>query len=657
MKKFLKFLEKRPVVLLILLSLILTLFVEALSRKSLVSTFAHTFQHPIIMAYNCIIILFTLSISLYFSKKYSILALVSFLWIALGIVNRILLSVRGMPLSASDFASIKPALGMVNLYISTPMLVLIIIGVIAVIVGIVCLFIKTPKKRPTYKTASILSGICAGLIVLTSNTLITPEKIVSGEYEIFKIYSKYGFACCFTNTLLNNGISKPDDYSENAVHMMIDEIGYEETYQTDQRKPNVLVIQLETFFDPNYIDIEGLTFSEDPIPTFRALKENYPHGFLKVPSYGGGTANTEFEVLTQTDIRHFGISQCPYSLVLKDQPYESLAHYMKKNGYSAHSMHNHDAVFYSRNVVYQNLGFDTFTPVEHMTDLERNPTNWAKDNIFERLIFDALESTPDKDFVFTVTVQGHGKYPEEVDYELPISVTGIEDEKIKTNLEYYLSQINEMDTTINNLLTKLSQYPEETVVVLYGDHLPNLSLSKLTNNTLGYYPVSCDRYSTEYVIWSNFDLDVEGGDITSYQLGSKVLDSVGIHTGVMTQINLNPDLTEEKRSEYSKLYAYDMLYGKAYLNNIDAVSPTQMRFGIHDITLGSALLSDGVAKIYGTDFNKYSIVLIDDEECETTYISSAELQVPADKLVPGAKVVVGQKNVGQFLTYSNEITF
>ncbi len=657
MKKFFRFLERKPVVLVILLSVVLTFFIETLSRKSLLATFAHTFQHPIIMTYNAIIILFTLSLALYFSKKYSVLAIVSFLWVALGIVNRVLLSVRGMPLSASDFASAKLALNMVNLYVSTPMLILVIVGVIAVIVGIVCLFIKTPKKKPAYKTASILSGVCAGLIVLTSNTLITPEKIVSGEYEIFKIYSKYGFACCFTNTLLNNGIEKPDDYSENQVQMMLKEIGYTEQLQTDGKKPNVVVIQLETFFDPTYIDIEGLTFSVEPIPTFRALKENYPHGFLKVPSYGGGTANTEFEVLTQTDIRHFGISQCPYSLVLKDQPYESLAHYLKKNGYSTHSMHNHDAVFYSRNVVYQNLGFDTFTPIEHMTDIERNYTNWAKDNVFETLIFDALNSTENQDFVFTVSVQGHGSYPDEVDYELPIKATGIEDEKIKTNLEYYLSQINEMDTTIKNLLEKFSQYPEETVVVLYGDHLPNLALSKLTNDTLGYYPVSCDRYSTEYVIWSNFDLEVEGGDITSYQLGSKVLDSIEVKTGIMTQINLNDKISEEERSKFSKLYAYDMLYGKRYLNNIDSISAPDMRLGIHDIKLESVILDGNTAKITGCGFNKYSIVLVNGEECETTYISSGELHIVPDKLVPGSMVSVGQKNVGQFLTYSNEILY
>lgn len=657
MKKFFRFLERKPVVLTIILSIVLTLFIETLSRKSLLSSITHTFQHPVIMAYNCVIILFTLSISLYFSKKYSVLAIVSFLWVALGIVNRVLLSVRGMPLSASDFASAKLALGMVNLYVSTPMLILIIIGVIAVIVGIVCLFIKTPKKKPAYKTASILSGICAGLIVLTSNTLITPEKIVSGEYEIFKIYSKYGFACCFSNTLMNNGISEPDDYSENAVHMMLDEIGYEEKFQTDERKPNVVVIQLETFFDPTYIDIEGLTFSQDPIPTFRSLKENYPHGFLKVPSYGGGTANTEFEVLTQTDIRHFGISQCPYSLVLKDQPYESLAHYLKKNGYSAHSMHNHDAVFYSRNVVYKNLGFDTFTPVEHMTNLERNYTNWAKDNIFETLIFDALNSTESRDFVFTVSVQGHGSYPDEVDYDLPIKATGIEDEKIKTNLEYYLSQINEMDATVSRLLAKFSEYPEETVVVLYGDHLPNLALSKLTNDTLGYYPVSCDRYSTEYVIWSNFDLEADGGNITSYQLGSKVLDTVGIKTGIMTQINLNDKISDEKRSEFSKLYAYDMLYGNQYLVKMEDITIPEMKLGIHDILLESATTDGITGRIIGKDFNKYSVVLVNGEECETTYISSGELNIPADKLVPGAKISVGQKNVGQFLTYSNEILY
>src|SRR5699024_12343373 len=61
-------------------------------------------------------------------------------------------------------------------------------------------------------------------------------------------------------------------------------------------RPNILFLQLESFFDPtlvNYLDL-----SEDPIPNFRKLMEEYSSGYYKVPSVGAGTANTEFETIT-----------------------------------------------------------------------------------------------------------------------------------------------------------------------------------------------------------------------------------------------------------------------------------------------------------------------------------------------------------------------
>lgn len=92
-------------------------------------------------------------------------------------------------------------------------------------------------------------------------------------------------------------------------------------------------------------------------------------------------------------------------------------------------MHNHDGTFYDRYVVYKNLGFDTFTPMEYMYDVEHTQKNWEKDNVLTGEIMKTLKSTEDKDFIFTVSVQGHGRYPSELDYEnysYPVKVTGTE---------------------------------------------------------------------------------------------------------------------------------------------------------------------------------------------------------------------------------------
>ena len=52
--------------------------------------------------------------------------------------------------------------------------------------------------------------------------------------------------------------------------------------------------------------------SEDPIPNFRKLMEQYSSGYLWVPSVGAGTANTEFEVITGMNLDFFGPGEYPY---------------------------------------------------------------------------------------------------------------------------------------------------------------------------------------------------------------------------------------------------------------------------------------------------------------------------------------------------------
>ena len=83
----------------------------------------------------------------------------------------------------------------------------------------------------------------------------------------------------------------------------------------EEKQPNILFLQLESFFDPtlvNYLDI-----SEDPIPNFRKLMKEYSSGYYKVPSVGAGTANTEFESITGMSLHYFGPGEYPYKSILK----------------------------------------------------------------------------------------------------------------------------------------------------------------------------------------------------------------------------------------------------------------------------------------------------------------------------------------------------
>ena len=161
-------------------------------------------------------------------------------------------------------------------------------------------------------------------------------------------------------------------------------------------------------------------------------KEVKKQNYLTVPAVGAGTANVEFEAITGISARFFGPGEYPYKSILTEKTCESVPYDLRQVGYTSHAIHNHRGAFYNRNTVFSNLGFDTFTCLEYMNNVVKTPKNWAKDTILTENIIDALNSSEGPDYIYTISVQGHGKYPDEEVIEDPvIEVTEAPDEETK----------------------------------------------------------------------------------------------------------------------------------------------------------------------------------------------------------------------------------
>ena len=166
-----------------------------------------------------------------------------------------------------------------------------------------------------------------------------------------------------------------------------------------------------------------------------------------------------------------------------------------RSGYGTHGLHNNGGNFYSRARVYNNTGFDTFTSKEFMNILQTTENGWAKDEILIDRIVEAMDTTELQDFVFAISVQGHGDYPEQQIIEDPkIRVEGIKDEGTKNKWEYYVNQVYEMDAFAGKLVETIEERGEPAVIVFYGDHLPTMGL-KAEDLKSRYL------YNTNYVIW------------------------------------------------------------------------------------------------------------------------------------------------------------
>ena len=353
------------------------------------------------------------------------------------------------------------------------------------------------------------------------------------------------------------------------------------------------------------------------------MKENYNGGYIDVPSIGAGTSNTEFEVLTGMNLEDFGSGEIPYKGVLLKETCESMAYDLGKNGYTAHAIHNNDATFYQRHTVYPNLGFDTFTSMEYMQlkDSDYTPIKWVRDEILTSCINDCLNSTEDgTDFVFTVSVEGHGSYPNYyVSGMNNVIVTSADTKETSYATQYYTNLIHDMDGFIEGLVTSLSERNEPTILVLYGDHLPSLGLEQehMKDGTLT---------QTEYVIWNNMGLSFDFGNLQTYQLMPRLLGALGIEDGVINsyhQTHIN-DEEDEYLSGLQNL-EYDLLYGgKAAFDGENPYKTKNMKFGIKDIVITDVYKTIEDEKTYlyvkGDNITKWSMINVNGDYYKTEMI-------------------------------------
>lgn len=624
---------KHKLITLFIWAFILNFAIEEIARKQL-GGFLFLFQHPLVFTYNALIIFATLSISILFKKRRFFIVMVSSIWAAIGITNGIILIERMTPFTVKDFAALGDAATILTNYFSTLQLVLIASAIILAVVGIVFLWIKSPKDEKYgrfKKNIIVFILICTGTFGATVG-LVKANVLATFFGNLAYAYSDYGIPYCFINTWLNTGIQRPLGYSQDSISDIVKKNNLAETpgakivkinkedysKEASKENPNIIFLQLESFVDPMLF--KNIKYSQDPIPNFRKLMETESSGPLTVPACGAGTANTEFEVMTGVSVKFFGPGEYPFKSVLREKTVENIATDLKSLGYDTHAIHNHRALFYNRNEVFKNLGYDTFTSIEYMSDVPKTPKNWAKDRILVSQIMDTMKTTDAKDYIYTISVQGHGKYPPEKLIKKPqIEVLTAPSDEMKWKYEYYANQIYEMDIFVKQLIDELSKFDEPTVLVMYGDHIPALDVSESSYN-------ENSLYETRYVIWSNFNLPKEKKALHAYQLAADVFDRLGMDKGTIIKYHQKANHKSKDYLNNLRKLSYDMFYGKDYIyGGQNPFLPSDMKMGIHPITINKVIKIGDKYYIKGNYFTEHSKVTLKGEALNTVYLGTTLL--------------------------------
>lgn len=622
-----------------LLACIINFVIEAISRHSVVAAWDYMTGTPQVFLYNAFMIFVTFSIVYLFKRRIFVRMIIGAIWVILGIANGYILLKRVTPFNAQDLKIAGDGIALINNYCNGFEVVVIAVGAVALLIWLISMWRRGGQYAGKIHHIAALIGIIVCGVLYTFVTNIAIDKRVVSTYfgNIAFAYEDYGLPYCFSASLFNTGISEPNGYTKKAM-AKIDkdgELNQTAASRSSDELPNIIVVQLESYFD--VANAEFFTTSEDACPNLHNLYQNYSNGYFKVPSVGAGTANTEFEVLTGMNLRYFGPGEYPYKTYSKKHPTESAATALASLGYGTHALHDNTGNFYSRANVFNNMGFDTFTSKEFMNVLQTTENGWAKDEILTQHIMEAMDTTKQEDFVFTVSVQGHGNYPETQVIENPkIKVEGIEDEALKNKWEYYVNQVYEMDQFVGDLIKAVEERNEPSVVVFYGDHLPTMGL-KAEDLKSRYL------YNTNYVIWDNIGLQKHDKNIPAYQLMSEVLNRLDIHSGTVFNYHQQRKGTKNYLSDL-ELLQYDILYGKQYVYNGKApITEGHMVMGIRNVSLSSIVpqLNSGYS-LYGENFTKYSRVYVNGEKQKSSFLNNTRINLSETELKDGDVIQVGQ---------------
>ena len=635
-----KWMNRLSLLLHFVLACLINFLIEVISRLSIFEAWDYMVGTPLVFLYNAFLIFATFSIVYLVRRRMFARILLSVFWLFLGTCNGYLLTKRVTPFNAQDLKVLSDALELTGNYFNTFELVMIIIGIVALVLWIVSMWRRGGQFTGKMHRILALGGVAVSFALCVVLTNVAVDKRVISNYfgNIAFAYEDYGFPYCFSASLFNTGINEPSGYSEEMMAEISNngEITKNETGREEDELPNIMFVQLESFFDPT--EVEWLRFSEDPIPNLRKLFSEYSTGYFKVPSVGAGTANTEFEVLTGMSMRFFGPGEYPYKTYAKTKVLESAATALTSLGYGAEALHNNGGNFYSRAQVFNNMGFDHYTSKEFMNILQTTPKGWATDDILVPNIMESMDTTEGQDFVFTISVQGHGDYPTEPTLENPeIIVSGVEDEGKRNAWEYYVNEVHEMDKFVGELIEAVESRNEPTVLVFYGDHLPTMDLE--AKDLKSRY-----LYNTNYVIWDNIGLEKQDSNLAAYQIMAEVFDRLDIHSGTVFNYHQQRRQTKNYLADL-ELLQYDIMYGEQYVyeNSGAPITEGHMVMGVKDAHITDLVTQlDGSYSVYGDNFTKQSKVYINGEKQTTKFLNNTRLDLQESELNDGDTIMVAQ---------------
>ncbi|CAD0208557.1 putative cyclic beta-1 [Agrobacterium fabrum] len=388
---------------------------------------------------------------------------------------------------------------------------LVVLGLCAAIAALVALWLLARRHSPGLSWRERAAGLVLALPLLAGLASLMDYSHYSWVRDRLNIipmmwdqqenYRHNGFLMAFAFNIPMANVAAPEGYGDNSIADLTSKSASFAANKGDY--PDVIMLMSESLWDPTRL--ENVELSADPMPTIRAKQS----GNVFSPEFGGMTANVEFEALTGFSNAFLPYGSIPYQQYIR-RPVPSLASFFRGEGYSAIAMHPFQEWFWNRKQVYKNFGFEEFRSEETLPAMEKRG-NFASDDALMNEIMATADTAKNPLFLFAVTLQGHGPYEAARYAENTIDVTGGLSASASQALATYSQGVVEADDALLKLMRWAKKRDRETIIVLFGDHLPPLGQTFVES---GYMPgmvasrrapleVMKKEHETPLVVWSS----------------------------------------------------------------------------------------------------------------------------------------------------------
>ncbi len=499
----------------IMLSVVITLIALWLQPNSMKAMLSLLVSSPLLAVLNCLpVLLLTLVMGLLWDN----------LWLGAGVVH---LMIQVVALAARfkeilreevflprDFLLLREAgqaLADYSIEISMGILGVLILSLFAMIsVGIIW-------RKNWISGLGLRLRLSVAMVGMVAFVVLTMTVYASGDlydsfsctniYNQMTVYNERGVLYSFIHGFTTNTLIVPDGFDRSAAEAWDAAV----TVSTQESGVHLILVMNESFTD--LTDNEVFTYAEedDPLSFFHSLQSDAHaiSGHTVVTNFGGGTSNTEFDVLT--GIQSYTVSSTSaFGLVATNM--DSLFRVFNTAGYTTSFIHPGQSWFYNRLNVYQRLGAQSTLFFNDLESPEKKGS-WVSDAYTAQLVIDSFEAALEANMLsmsYTTTIQNHMSYTLEkygADYVFPEVATEVElSDTADALLKVYIEGLRDADSMLETLVEYFSQTEEPVVLAFFGDHFPNLGESGLSYNELGLGAtdqIPFKMYATPYVIWAN----------------------------------------------------------------------------------------------------------------------------------------------------------